>query len=97
MHDLAPTQATTLRQRWRQQLQRVHERMQEHCRAAMTATGGKVKPAVRILRERLDADVELPREMDLLEQLGVELGLRPPTPRRSSANPKTPMSEEEMP
>jgi hypothetical protein len=87
MHDPATTEWMALRQRWRQHLQRVRELMDEHCRVAMTATGGKVRPAARILHERMAADTELQHEMDMLEDLQVQLGFQPPPVRRPSANP----------
>jgi len=88
MDDPATAQWVAPRQRWRQHLQRVRELMDEHCRVAMTATGGKVRPAARILQERIAADVELQHEMDMLENLKVPLGFAPLAHRGPSANPK---------
>jgi hypothetical protein len=90
MHDPA---TIAPRQRWRQHLQRVRELMDEHARVAMTATGGKIRPATRILQERIAADVELQHEMDMLENLQVQLGFAPPTRRRPSANPNPTKSQ----
>jgi hypothetical protein len=87
MHDPATAQWVAPRQRWRQHLQRVREMMDGHCRVAMTVSGGKIRPATSILQERIAADLELQREMDMLEDLQVQLGFRPPPVRRPSANP----------
>jgi hypothetical protein len=78
MHDIATTESRSLRQRWRLQLQRVREMMDGHVHAAMTATKGKIHPATHIFGDRLDADTELQREMDLLNDLATQLGLLPP-------------------
>jgi hypothetical protein len=88
MHDPATVQWVAPRQRWRQHLQRVRELMDEHCRVAMTVSGGKIRPATRILQERIAADADLQREMRLAEDLAIKLGLLPPVVPQTPKAPK---------
>lgn len=95
MHDSATEHWNTLRHRWRHHLQRVRELMDDHCRAAMTATGGKIRPAVRIFGDRIAADAELQREMRRAEDLATQLGLLPPVVPQNPKAPKRAMSDDD--
>jgi hypothetical protein len=89
VYSVATDEENALRLRYRRQLRRLDELLAEHSDVALKTTGGNIKAAAHIMRGSLATDETFQWEMEVLRQLGAQIGFPAYPDLRPSEHPKT--------